>query len=320
MKIRIAVARAVVLGTGFWLVVAAGSTLHAAEEAPDGLVTVGFTARVEEPSDEQVRAMVDEVIEQVLGPRGLAAIISPGDRVVIKFNNAAPTMGKMGEQGRAMVTDPRVIRFVAERAREATGFDGAADVVVAESCYYRDPNPSITTSSPDYGASMYWTRLERTGDATVDPEDFALDHDADGILDGPSKARLVNTDAIGPEGRFRTTIHEPLLGDVDVYLPKMLRTRAQAVAAGEPEEYCDVHIGLPVLKNHFYTGMTGAVKLHYGYRYRWQYENETGRPSHNGLWYDREAKRLRNRLYQDWHEQRVNEFVTRHTCSDLSAR
>jgi hypothetical protein len=55
-----------------------------------------------------------------------------------------------------------------------------------------------------------------------------------------------------------------------------------------------VHIGLPVLKNHFYTGMTGAVKLHYGYRYRWQYANETGRPSHNGLWYDRQAKRLRN--------------------------
>jgi uncharacterized protein (DUF362 family) len=289
---------AVAIVGGIWLVAEShGPALHADDNGQSGLVSVGFTARAAEPTDDEVRVMVDEVIEQVLGPRGLAAIISPGDKVVIKFNNAAPSMGKMGEQGRGMITDPRVIRFVAERAREATGFDGTAEVVVAESCYYREANPSITTYSAEYGASMYWTRLERTGDATVDPEDFALDHDADGILDGASRARLVNTDAIGEEGRFRTTLHTPLMGAVDIYLPKMLRTRQEAEAAGEPDQYCDVHIGLPVLKNHFYTGMTGAVKLHYGYRYRWQFANETGRHTHNGLRYDRQAKRLRYRHF-----------------------
>jgi hypothetical protein len=45
------------------------------------LVTVGFTSRDHDPTDDEVRAMVDEVIAQVLGPEGLAAIISPGDRV-----------------------------------------------------------------------------------------------------------------------------------------------------------------------------------------------------------------------------------------------
>ncbi|OPZ44947.1 MAG: hypothetical protein BWY93_00099 [Euryarchaeota archaeon ADurb.BinA087] len=45
-----------------------------------------------------------------------------------------------------------------------------------------------------------------------------------------------------------------------MWFPKFLRTKEQA--RGEAD-YCDVYIGIPILKSHGFCGMTGALKLHW---------------------------------------------------------
>jgi formylglycine-generating enzyme required for sulfatase activity/uncharacterized protein (DUF362 family) len=240
-------------------------------ESAEQLVTVGFTSRDHDPTDEEVRAMVDEVIAQVLGPEGLAAIISPGDRVVLKPNNVYSERDDV----RGVITDPRITRYVAEKAREIVGFDGAADVKVVDTVFMLTSNPS----PPVVGFGR--TRFDRNANGVMDDEDFFLDRDADGIVDGPSQAELVNLDSIGEWGRFKQTVVMPTLGTVDIYLPKMLRTREQAIAAGEPDEYTDVLISLPVLKSHW-AGLTCAIKSHYGIRYGFPFGTEVTRMSHSG--------------------------------------
>ena len=39
-----------------------------------------------EPTDQEVCALIDDVIAQTFGPKGLAALVKPGDRVTIKTN------------------------------------------------------------------------------------------------------------------------------------------------------------------------------------------------------------------------------------------
>jgi uncharacterized protein (DUF362 family) len=273
-----------VLVTLIWLVGATHELIRRARASgSEGLVTVGFSWQQDEPTDQQVRDMVDDVIEQVLGPGGLASIIEPGDKVVIKTNIVGSGWGQAEERGRGMITDPRIMRYIAEKVRDIIGFGGSADLKVVDACYYPDTNPSVDTPLL---LGFYWAWLERTGNDSKDPGDVCYDYDADGILDGGSNAQLVNLDAIDESGRFVTTVNEPSLGAVDVYLPKFLRTRQQAQDAGEPDEYCDVLIGLPVFKSHTIAGMTGAVKLHYGFRYRdtglGLFPGEDGRTTHSG--------------------------------------
>lgn len=260
---------------------------------PEGLVKIGFTGRSLRPTDREVCRMVDEVVTQVLGEDGLAAIIKTGDKVVIKVNNVAPGYGESGKKGRGIITDARIVRHVAGKVRDIIGFAEPAELIVTDALHYRHPNPS----SLGDGSSFFWSRLERTGDNNVDPEDVCYDYDADGILDGGSEARLVNLDAFEKPDRFLKTINEPSLGAVDVYLPKILRTKAQAQAAGEPETYCNVFIGLPIFKSHGLAGITGAIKLHYGIRYRWTFPGETGRTTHSGLYWDNNG--IHNAHYLD---------------------
>jgi formylglycine-generating enzyme required for sulfatase activity/uncharacterized protein (DUF362 family) len=237
----------------------------------DEFEIVGFTFRDHDPSDEEVREMVDEVIEQVLGPDGLAAIIKPGDRVAIKPNNVYSEWDDV----HGVITDPRITRYVAEKAREIVGFEGTAEVRIIDTLFMMTANPSPNRIG--FGR----TRFDRKGDGVLDEDDFYLDADQDGIVDGPSRARLVNTDSIGPWGRYKQSVPMPHLGVVDVYLPKFLRTREQAIAAGEPDEYTDVLIGVPVLKVHW-AGITCAIKGHYGIRYGYPFETELTRMSHAG--------------------------------------
>jgi hypothetical protein len=122
-------------------------------------------------------------------------------------------------------------------------------------------------------------RLQRSANDDVTPQDFCYDYDADGILDGGSGAVLVNLDSIGMDKRFLTVVPEHSLGETEVYMPNILRTKAQA---NGDKDYCDILIGLPVLKSHLSTGLTGALKLHYGFRYRFPNEKEPGRWDHSG--------------------------------------
>jgi len=231
--------------------------------------------------DAQVRDMVDEVISQTLGPEGLAALVSPGDKVVIKPNIVEPFAGATGEKGRAVITDARIVRYVAEKVRAIIGDEPPAELLVVDTTLNQGKNGPDDPSAPGYTNSFHWCKVERTGNDAVDAGDYCYDRDSDGILDGTSNAVLVNLDAVHADDRFPTEVSEPHLGTFTIYMPKFLRTREQAVAAGEPDTYCDVFIGLPILKSHQTVGFTGALKLHYGFR---AWENIGQARGRNG-WY-----------------------------------
>lgn len=249
------------------------------------LVPVGFSyLDLEgEPTDEEIYHMVDHAIYQVLGQQGLASIIKADDKVVLKVNLIGTGIGSRGEKNRGGITDPRIVRYLALKIRSIIGTGGAGDLKVVDATFYKDPNPSLKESEVD--VSFYWARLERTGDNAVEAEDFCYDGDADGILDGGSYARLVNLDSLLEDDRDVTIVKLASEEEVTVCLPKLLRTREEAEAEGS-NEYCDVLIGLPVLKSHGYTGITGACKLHYGFRHYENMKGDHGRLGHSGLTQD----------------------------------
>ncbi|MCL2388464.1 MAG: DUF362 domain-containing protein [Defluviitaleaceae bacterium] len=246
---------------------------------------VGFSRQTADPTDQEVYDMIDDVIFQTLGAEGLRKIIKPSDKVVLKVNLVGPYMGERGEKGRGIITDPRVVRHVADRVREIIGFSDGASLKVVDAVMYSNRNPSLKSIK----TSFYWAKLERTGDNAVDEEDYCYDFNADGILDGDSKAELVNLDAIGTEGRELFEIPMESGRVVKVSFPKFLRTKEQAEATDTPEEYCDVLIALPILKSHGIEGITGALKLHYGIRSRYGMPNDQGRYGHSGMYYDEQG-------------------------------
>ncbi len=242
--------------------------------------------------------------------KGLRAIIKKGDKVVIKVNLIGPGEGSHGQKGRGLITDPRIVRYIAEKVRDIIGWDDPASVIVADALFNGNPNPSLKDRQLSPGRkSFYLARLERHGDDPydkVDPADFCLDYNADGILDGSSGAVLVNLDSIGPERRFLTVVKEPTLGETKVYLPNILRTKEQA---NGDKEYCDVLIGLPVLKSHIVMGLTGALKLHYGFRRITPVGHENGgRSEHSGFNLTGNADRLGEYLSAQ-HQVRTYDFV-----------
>jgi hypothetical protein len=249
------------------------------------LVPVGFSCLdlAGEPTDEEIYHMVDHVIYQVLGQQGLASIIKADDKVVMKVNLIGTGIGARGEKNRGGITDPRIVRYLALKIRSIIGTGGAGDLKVVDATFYKDPNPSLKESEVDI--SFYWARLERTGDNAVEKEDVCYDEDADGILDGGSYARLINLDSLLEDDRDVTKVKVASKEEVTVCLPKLLRTREEAEAEGS-NEYCDVLIGLPVLKSHGYTGITGACKLHYGFRHYENMKGDNGRLGHSGVTQD----------------------------------
>lgn len=249
------------------------------------LAPVGFSCveTEEELTDEEIYRMIDDVIYQVLGPQGLASIVKPGDKVVIKVNLIGTGVGTRGKKNRGGITDPRIVLYVASKVRNIIGFDGNSDLKVVDATFYKDKNPSLKES--DMNLNFYWARLERNGDDAVDKKDVCYDDDCDGFLDGVTRARLVNLDSLLEDQREVTRVKVASSKDVTVCLPKLLRTREEAEKE-KSDEYCDVLIGLPILKSHALTGLTGAVKLHYGFRHYEGMKGDTGRYGHSGLTFD----------------------------------
>jgi uncharacterized protein (DUF362 family) len=222
---------------------------------PSDLSVVTFSSRSFVPiSENEVADMVDEAVESLLGSPGLAAMIQPGDKVVIKVNTVEPEFGAPNEKGYAIITDPRILRTVASRARSIIGTDPPAELLVVDACF-------DNTNQPPVCDRFSRCALDVNKDGT--PE-YRYDGDNDGILDGGSGGVLVNTDAISATDCFITYVSQPLSGSIPILLPKFLRTKDQAIAAGEPDEYCDVLINLPVFKNHESAGMTLSMKNYYG--------------------------------------------------------
>ncbi len=257
------------------------------------LVKVGFSSRTAEPSDSDVKIMADEVIFQILGPKGLDSIVKKGDKVVIKVNNVGPYVGLNGEKGRGVITDPRLVRYIAEKVRDIIGSEGSSDLKVVDGVY----SPSKNPSDPDNKQSFYWARLERseTNGGTV-----YYDEKGSGFLDGGSKAKLVNLDAIGSDERFLARVKNSEGGYINVWMPFFMRTKEDALKYGPASatnEFCDVLIGLPVFKSHGFAGVTGALKLDYGFRPVFSFKGETGRFSHSGLGYDYSGMHNEEKLF-----------------------
>jgi len=231
--------------------------------------------------DQEIFDMVDKVIFQTLGPKGLKQLIKIGNRVTIKVNLVGAHLGARGEKGRAIITDPRIVRYVAEKIREIIGPKGILRVIgTTHYCYH---NPSLK----ELETSFYWAKLGRSGNNSIDPSvDVCYDGNADGILDGSSNAQLVNLDSLGRNERFCRTVSLCDGTKVDVAFPKFLRTREEAWCAGEANEYTDVFIGLPIFKTHGIMGMTGGLKLHYGIRSMYGVYSDAGRFGHNGIYFD----------------------------------
>ena len=230
-----------------------------------------------EPTDQEVCALIDDVIAQTFGPKGLAALVKPGDRVTIKTNIVCAWQGARGEKGRGVITDPRICRYVAEKVREVIGWDNGADLRVVDACFTDDPNPS----GLDNPVGFHGARLNRIPDNLVHPEDITYDYNGNGILDGTSGARLINLDSLGAEDR---ELHEVTMASgrkLKVAFPKFLRRKEDATDGGD---YTDVFIGLPVFKNHGFIGCTGSLKLHYGFRSLHAYFGDTGRRGHSGMY------------------------------------
>jgi uncharacterized protein (DUF362 family) len=181
-------------------------------------------------TDDQVRQAVAEAIRNALGPGGLAAIISPGNRVTIK-PNIVQARERMGD-----VTDIRVLRAVCTLAREAAGPE--AKLTVVES--------TLSTGLGAYREAGY-------------------DENGDALLDGIENVPLVDLDAMGTDKCTRINL-SPQLFWGELWLPDILRTKEQALAgpAGREDIYSDVTIAVPVFKNHSNASVTCALKSRVG--------------------------------------------------------
>ncbi len=234
---------------------ASSLVLRLIQSEPDHLIPVTFAQQATMPvSEAQVSALIDQALNDLLGPAGLASIVHPGDKVVLKVNTVEPQMGLPSEKGYGIITDPRIVRSVAAKVRAIIGTAPPAELRVVDACFDDNDQPPETYH-------FYYCLLDLNKDGT--PE-YRYDGNQDGILDGGSGALLVNSDAIDVTSCFKTTISEPWSGNIPVLLPKFLRTKEQAIAAGEPDEYCDVFINLPVFKNHQLAGMSLSIKNYYG--------------------------------------------------------
>jgi uncharacterized protein (DUF362 family) len=226
--------------------------------AGDDLSIVAFAGSGPNPGESEINAMLRSVVKNSLGENGWAALVGPNDRVVIKVNLVGPHRGSRGMKGKAIDTDPRLVKAVARAIRTEIGDEG--DIVVTDALFYPGANPSDPAKETSFYRSGY-------------------DDDGDGILDGGSRARLVNADSYGKDRRFLTVVDEPVLGKTSVWLPDFMRPRESPSSSGE---YADVVVYMPVFKSHGFTGITGALKLSYGLRTEGKIGDDFSRANHSG--------------------------------------
>mgnify|MGYP007112135785 CR=1 FL=1 len=132
---------------------------------------------------------------------------------MIKVNIVGPSQGLPGEKGRGIISDPRIVRYVAGKVREIIGFGETADLKVIDATFTPEKDPS-DKKNPQ---SFHYARLQRSEGKAVYETDVCYDYDADGILDGGSGAELVNLDAVAISERFLTVVDEPIRGRSEVW-------------------------------------------------------------------------------------------------------
>ena len=177
-------------------------------------------------SDAEVETLVRQAVALA---GGLADVVHAGDTVVVKPNlvwNASPDEGA--------VTDPRVVRAIVRLAREA----GAGQVIVA-----------------DGAASYYNYHPDQRGATVAAFHDAGYDADGD-MQDDATGALLVDlNDAGGLDQHDPALVRQVHLQHgliwTDYWLPNVILD-------------ADVLVGVPVLKNHTYAGVTLALKNQIG--------------------------------------------------------
>lgn len=166
------------------------------------------------------------VQEAVALAGGLGQLINPGDQVVLKLNLVMSGF----YPGDGITTHPAVVRAVVRLCREA----GAGEVVLADGTGGGDGGRSVTRYAfrdAGYDANMDMID-DQTGARLVDLNDTG----GLGVFD-PNKVTQVYID----NGVIRTSY----------WVPNIILN-------------CDVLISLPLIKNHWNTGMTCALKNRIG--------------------------------------------------------
>jgi uncharacterized protein (DUF362 family) len=170
-----------------------------------------------------VEAAVRQAVAQA---GGLAGVIGPGDVVVVKPNLVMDAPASSG-----MVTDPAVTRAVVRLAREA----GASQVIIAEgTAQYRqgDVNRDRFCTQAAFRVADYDADGDMVDDVTGAPLVDLNDSGGTDVAD-PGKV----TQVIVPMGLIRN----------EYWLPNVVLN-------------ADVLVSVPVLKNHYNTGVTLGMK------------------------------------------------------------
>jgi uncharacterized protein (DUF362 family) len=178
---------------------------------------------------EDIKSMVEEAVELA---GGLDDLIGDGDVVVLKPNLVCLWINSTGEQlppdVNGITTDWRVTRAASEIVRE---LNPNGKILVMESSAFQ-----VTRMAMD---SLNYTR-----DHMPEVDEFICLEESGGYeeWDSPKLVRITLPDGVGNYPDFMKPNKSP-----EFYMNRQYYE-------------ADVLISLPVLKNHHYTGLTGAVK------------------------------------------------------------
>jgi len=198
---------------------------------PDATVAVIQSSKstADELDYNDIKSMVGEAIIQA---GGLDDLIEDGDVVVLKPNIVCLWINSTGEQlppdANGITTDWRVVKATSEFVRE---LNPNGKILIMESSAFQ-----VTRMAMD---SLNYTR-----EFMPEVDEFICLEESGGYeeWDSPKLVKVVLPDGVGTYPDFMKPNHSP-----EFYMNRQYYE-------------ADVLICLPVLKNHHYTGLTGAVK------------------------------------------------------------
>jgi uncharacterized protein (DUF362 family) len=195
-----------------------------ATDATPATVSVVHASQVPVVSAE-VETMVQEAVALV---GGLDDVVSPGDQVVLKLNLVMSGF----YPGEGITTDPRVARAMVRLCQQA----GAGEVILADGAGGGTGGRDVTKYAfRDAGYDSNMDMIDdETGVQLVDLNEAGALWPA---TPDPDKVTLVSI----PNGVLRT----------EYYVPNLILD-------------CDVLISVPLIKNHWNTAITGALKNRIG--------------------------------------------------------
>jgi len=186
-------------------------------------------AKASDLTFEDIKSMVQQAVESA---GGLEDIIKDGDKVVLKPNLVCLWLNSTGEQlppdVNGVTTDWRVVKAVSEIVRE---LNPNGRIYVMESSAFQ-----VTRMAMD--------SLNYTKECMPEVDEFVCLEESGGYeeWDSPKLVKITLPEGVGTYPDFMKPNKSP-----EFYMNRQYYE-------------ADVLIDLPVLKNHHYTGLTGAIK------------------------------------------------------------